>query len=83
MIGTRPAACLTTTSSTVGPLVLLEPGHLAGDAERRQAVGPLLDEEVDDAPLAGLVEIPGIGKCRRDNGIHALECHKDQKSYCR
>ena len=57
MIGTRPAACLTTTSSTRRPLVLLEPGDLAGDAERGQSVGALVDEEVDDAPLAGLVEV--------------------------
>ena len=29
------------------------------------------------------VEFTGIRKCRRDNGIDALKCHKDQKSYCR
>ena len=57
-------------------LVLLEPGDLAGDAEGRQSVGALIDKEVDDPALAGLVEIPGVGKCRRDNGIDALECHK-------
>ena len=35
---------------------------------------------VDDAPLTRLVEIPRIAKCRGDNGIHALKCHKDQES---
>ena len=57
MIGTRPAACLTTISSTCPALVFLEPRDLAGDAEGGQSVGPLLDEEVDHAPLAGLVEV--------------------------
>ena len=38
-------------------LVLLEPRHLAGDAERGQAVDALVDEEIDDPPLAGRVDV--------------------------
>ena len=53
-------------------LVLFEPRDLAGDAERGEPVGPLVDEEVDDAPLAGLVDLAGVSECRRDDGIDAL-----------
>jgi hypothetical protein len=38
--------------------VLFEPCHLAGDTECRQSIGPFVDEQVDDAPLACLVEVP-------------------------
>jgi hypothetical protein len=56
--------------------VLLEPRDFAGHAERRQAVRALVNEEVDHLTLAAGIEIPGVRKCRGDNGIDALEWHR-------
>ena len=39
-----------------------QPRDFAGDAERGDAVDAGVDEEVDDPPQAGLVEIAGRGE---------------------
>ena len=47
-------------------LAVVEPRHLAGHAERRDAVDAGVDEQVDDPPQAGLVDVAvavnGVGR---------------------
>ena len=62
-------------------LGLLEPRDLPRHAERGQAIDAGRDEQVDDAPEAGFVELAGVGEGSRQDGIDAFESHRRNDDY--
>ena len=54
-------------------LRVVEPRDLAGHAERGDAVDAGADEQIDDPPQAGVVEIAGRRERRRQHRIHTFE----------
>ncbi len=52
---------------------VVQPGHFTGHAKDGHPVHAGVDEKVDHAAQAGIVEIASRGKRRREHRIHAFE----------